>query len=31
MDKQLYKPRMTDRQLEEYLSAFGAGERGAPG
>lgn len=24
MDKQLYKPRIIDRQLEEYLSAFGA-------
>lgn len=24
MDKRLYKPRMIDRQLEEYLSAFGA-------
>ena len=24
MDKQNYKPRIIDRQVEEYLSAFGA-------
>jgi hypothetical protein len=24
MDKQIYKPRIIDQQVEEYLSAFGA-------
>lgn len=24
MDKRIYKPRMIERQVEEYLSAFGA-------
>lgn len=24
MDKRIYKPRIIDRQVEEYLSAFGA-------
>ena len=24
MDKQIYKPRIIDHQVEEYLSAFGA-------